>query len=83
MNKDKNKEKEIEEVKDEILNEELNKERRRDQDMIHEVLMQVLGRDGLDIARKLNQEKEHAPRELTLVKIDSFYGKEVEDPTNG
>ncbi|HVI21398.1 MAG TPA: hypothetical protein VM660_05035, partial [Bacillus sp. (in: firmicutes)] len=42
------------------------------------LLNEVLGRDGLDIQHLLNREP--TPRELSLIKVDTFSGKENEDP---
>src|SRR5581483_11245993 len=45
---------------------------------LQNVLNAVLGADGLNIPRLLNRDR--TPRELSLVKVDSFKGTEAEDP---
>jgi len=51
------------------------------QQLVQEVLMNVLGREGLNIANLLNRGgPQNNTKELSLVKVDPFYGKEEEDP---
>jgi hypothetical protein len=49
-----------------------------DEDALRNLLTQVLGRDGLNIQGLLHRDP--APRELSLIKVDTFSGKENENP---
>src|SRR5215216_3674649 len=53
---------------------------RSTQRLVQEVLMNVLGREGLNISNLLGEGRPQNARELTLVKVDPFYGREEEDP---
>jgi len=65
---------------DQLMNEGEDTPQASTQRLVHEVLMHVLGREGLDIANLLGGNRPQPSKELSLVKIDPFYGKEEEDP---
>ena len=52
-----------------------------DEEQIKRLLKAVLGADGLDVARNLQGNSR--ARELSIIKVDTFSGKEGEDPMNG
>ena len=49
-----------------------------DEDQLKNLLKAVLGKDGLNIAKTLQGEPRS--RELSIVKVEPFFGKEEEDP---
>jgi hypothetical protein len=65
---------------DQLMNEGEDTPQASTQRLVHEVLMHVLGREGLDIANLLGGNRPQQAKELSLVKVDPFYGKEEEDP---